>query len=223
MAVTNCALCLRDLPIFEGIEIKSFEDICSETTKKVFQKGELIFSQGNPADTIFLIKEGSIKLAQVTEDGREVILGILGKGDIVGESALFQRREHLASAIALEESKVCSISHKQMEKLIMDHPLLAMQLITNLGKKFYSVMEQKSELYSQTVEQRVLKLFVRLAREYGQPVSEGCLIPLKLTQQDIANMLGVSRVTVVQVLKELRKANRLDKQGKYYVLRDRCF
>lgn len=218
----GCAICLRDLPIFDGLEGEDFSNICLTASKHVLEKGEYLFHQGDTAETIYLIKEGTIKLAQYTEEGREIILDIVGRGDVLGETALFNQQKHQASAIAQEKVKVCSISLGQFEKLILAKPAIAVKIIANLGQKLYLAMQQLGDVTNHSVADKLTRLLFRLAREYGQKTPEGQLIVLSLTQQDLANMVGASRVTVVQVLKRLKEKGVLIKKDRYYLLQDRC-
>ena len=223
MLATSCAVCLKELPMFQGLETKQFDKICQSSAKLALHKGEVLFNQGDKASSLYLLKEGSIKLSQFTEEGKEVILEVMGKGDIIGETSLFQQGEFPVTAIAMEESRVCSISRKALEQLIIEEPLIAIEIIASLGRKLYDSQQQRTELSTLTVSQRIMRLFLRLAKDYGQETSEGTVVKLHLTQQDIANLVGVSRVMVVQVLKELKAEGRLIRSGKYYSLKDRCF
>ncbi len=81
-------LCLQDVPMFSGIEGAAFHSVCNITNKRYHKKGEFLFRQGDPADAIYHIKEGSFILVYITENGEEVIVRIVGPGEIIGETAL---------------------------------------------------------------------------------------------------------------------------------------
>jgi len=220
----NRRLCLRDLPLFECVEQQVFSQICRQAaTKKHYQRGDILFHQGDPSDNLFLVKEGSFKLVRVNEEGKEVILQLAGKGEVLGEATLFREGTQPTSAIALEPARVCSLSRQRLEQIIRESPDLAMQVIFSLGSRLYDTWEQVIELRTGSTREKVLNLFIRLAGEHGQPRSEGTMIKLHLTQQDIANFVGASRVMVAQALKELTDRNCIEKVDKYFILRDRCF
>ena len=220
--MSRCIFCLQDLPIFEGLEVEDFSNVCLTATKKMLEKGEYLFHQGDLAETMYLIKTGTIKLVQYTEEGKEIILDIIGRGDVLGETALFKQQNYLTSAIAVEKVKVCSISLGQFEKLITAKPSIAVKIIANLGQKLYSTMQQVGDIANHLVADKVIRILLRLAREYGEETSGGQLIELHLTQQDLANMVGSSRVMVAQVLKNLKARGIITKKGKYYLLQDQC-
>lgn len=220
--MSKCAICLHDLPIFEGLDSEDFASVCLTAAKQKLEKGECLFHQGDPSETLYLIKEGTVKLVQYTEEGREIILDVVGRGEVLGETALFQQQKHFASAIALEMVKVCSISLNQFEQLIMAKPAIAMKIIANLGQKLYLTMQQLGDVTNNSVAEKLTRLLLRLAREYGEETPEGHLVALNLTQQDLANMVGASRVMVAQVLKQFKEKGFLIKKDKYYVIQDRC-
>jgi len=222
--VENRRLCLSDLPLFNCVEQEVFSQVCrGAAVKRHYQRGNVLFHQGDSADTLFLIKEGSFKLVRVNEEGKEVILQVASKGEVLGEAALFREGTQPAAAIALEEARVCSLSRQRLEQIIRESPDLALQVIYSLGNRLYNTWEQVTELRTGSTREKVLNLLIRLAGEYGEPCPEGTIIKLRLTQQDIADFVGASRVMVAQALKELTARKCILREDKYFILKDRCF
>ncbi|MFZ7101608.1 MAG: Crp/Fnr family transcriptional regulator [Peptococcaceae bacterium] len=216
-------LCLRDLPIFSDLDEESFKFVCLAAAKNEIKRGTALFNQGDIVDSIYLVKEGRFKMVQVTPDGHEVILQIFGQGEAIGEAALFQDKYQPAAAIALEDSKICAVGRPILEKIIKDKPEIAIKIICNLGSYLYRTWEHISELNTQTTQEKVLGLLIRLSQEYGESCAEGTRIKIRLTQQDIASMIGSSRVMVVQSLKELMAQNYLRRENRFYILKYKCF
>lgn len=220
--MAGCVVCLHGLPIFDGLPMDEFKNVCLNASKRTLKKGDYLFYQGRPADTIYLIKDGAVKLVQVTKDGKEIILDIVGRGSVLGETALFKTQTHLSDAVALDAVHVCSFSMPQFETLIEEKPKIALSIISNLGQKLYSTMQQLGDTANHSVEEKLLAMLFRLAQEHGKETAAGQLIQLNLTQQDMASMIGASRVMVAQVLKQLKEQGILSREGKYYLLTDRC-
>ncbi|MBO8169866.1 MAG: Crp/Fnr family transcriptional regulator [Thermoanaerobacteraceae bacterium] len=216
----RCILCLQELPIFQGLDRNQFANVCFSTTKKRLDKGEFLFYQGQRANTIYLVKSGKLKLIQATEGGREIILDVIGPGEVLGETSLFHEQEQLFSAVALEETNLCCFSRQQFEKLIQQDTSLAVRIISYLSQKLYETMRQVGEVATQSVKEKILRLLFRLAGEYGREITSGTVIEVEVTQQELANMVGASRVMVAQVLKELKEVGVVDREGKYYVLKN---
>lgn len=217
-------LCIRHLPFFERAEQGLFGCmICRKAAqRRYYQRGDTFFRQGDPCDAVYLIKEGSIKLVHVTEDGKEVILQVVGKGEVLGEASLFREEAHLATAIVIEDARVCVVTRQRMEDAIRKSPDLALQVITSLGNRLYEAWEQVTNLNTGNTREKIINLLVRLASEHGEKYERETIIRLYLTQQEIADFVGASRVMVAHALKELTTSGLLRKDGKHYVLTDKC-
>jgi len=217
-------LCLFDIPLFSGLNKDSFQVICRAANKQSKRKGEILFYQGDTADTIYIVKEGNFKLIRTTEDGDEAILQIVNPGEILGESALFRSSTtHPVTAMAMEESKVCSIDRNTFERVIKAESDLAWQMIESLSSRLYNTWEQLTESNTQNAREKVLSLLVRLAQEHGEACPQGQYIKIRLTQQEIASLVGVSRVMASQVINDLIADNYLSKEKKNYILKTKCF
>ncbi|MEL7564247.1 MAG: Crp/Fnr family transcriptional regulator [Dehalobacterium sp.] len=219
----RCIICLQELDLFQGLEREQFINLCQCTTKKRLCKGDYLFFQGEMTSTIYLIKSGKLKLVQTTEDGRESILDVCGPGEILGELSLFQEQKEPSSAVAMEEANICCFGRQQFKELIRQDPSFALRIISYLGEKRYESLHKQREETRQTVKEKLLHLFYRFANDYGQKHESGLLIDLKVTQQELADMIGSSRVMVVHALKELEGANIIRREKRYYVLKkDPC-
>ncbi|GAV23253.1 Crp/Fnr family transcriptional regulator [Carboxydothermus pertinax] len=135
----RCLLCLKELPIFQGLDLSEFVNVCLSTSKKRVSKESFLFCQGDPVNTVYLIKAGKFKLVQVTDEGREIIFDVIGPGEVLGETALFQNldQEHIFSAVAMEDAMVCCFSRQQFEDLLKKNPDFAIKIIRYLGQKLY--------------------------------------------------------------------------------------
>jgi CRP/FNR family transcriptional regulator len=219
----RCIICLQELELFQGLESEQLANLCACTARKKLPKGERLYRQGEITRTIYLIKSGKLKLVQSTEDGRETILDVCGPGEVLGELSLFQEQDEPSSAIAMEEASICCFGKQQFETLVKQDPSFALRIISYLGQKRYEAMQKQSEDNRQTVKEKVLSLLYRFANEYGEKRADGLLIDLKITQQELADMIGSSRVMVVQALKELKAFNVIDREKRYYILKkDPC-
>lgn len=216
----HCIICLQELDLFQGLKQEQFSDLCKCTMRKRLPKGHYLFHQGETIGTIFLIKSGKLKLVQTAEDGHEIILDVCGPGEVLGELSLYQEQNSHSSAKAMEEVCVCCFSKRQFEKLIKQDSSFAMRIIGYLGQKRYETLQKSGKESGLPVKERLLQLFYRFAEEFGLKTSGSTLIDLKITQQELADMIGSSRVMVVQALKELKAANIIDRKNRYFVLKN---
>lgn len=134
-------LCLRELPLFQGLAEADFYDICPGIVNKSIARGQFLFRQGEQDHSVYLIKAGKVKLVQNTEDGREIIINIVGPGEVIGETTLFQGNESPFSAVALESVSLCCFNRRQFESIIQNNPPFAVKIIGHLAGKLNSTMQ----------------------------------------------------------------------------------
>ncbi len=215
----RCVLCLKELLLFEGLDKEDFYSICPGAMNKAVLKGQYLFRQGEHDHAVYLIKSGKLKLIQNTEEGREIIINIIGPGDVLGETALFQEQEMTFSAVAIEDVRLCAFNRSDLEMIVQRNPEFAVKIISHLARKLNAAMQQVSEVSGASVKEKLLRLLLRLANEYGKITSDMTIIELKITQQEMGSMIGASRVKVSQVLRELKAAGILGNNGKYYMIK----
>ena len=216
----RCLICLQELDLFQGLERVQFTSLCQCTIRKRLSKGHYLFHQGDLRGTIFLIKSGKLKLVQNAEDGHETILDICGPGEVLGELSLYQEQKEHSSAIAMEEACICCFSKIQFESLIKQDPSFALRIINYLGQKRYDNILNSEKESRGTVKEKLLRLFYSLAEQYGRKLPNSTMIDLIITQQELADMIGSSRVMVIQALNVLKEANIIDRKKRYYILKD---
>jgi CRP/FNR family transcriptional regulator len=215
--------CLRELPIFGGLESSAFRSVCVTTARRRFPKGSYLFRQGETPDTVFLIKAGRVKLVALNDGAKEVISNIVGPGDLVNETALFTDLEYASDAVALEDTLACCYNRRQFETMVLEDPNIALQVIRYLAQKLHESDQARTEQVGMSVKDRVIRVLLKLADEHGTHRMGGMLIDAPITQSEIAAMVGASRVKVAQVLSELRSADLIERRGRHYIIKmDRC-
>lgn len=212
-------LCLKELPLFQGLNEAEFFGICPGTINKSVSKGQFLFRQGDLNKAVYLVKSGKLKLLQNTEDGRETIIGIAGPGEVLGETTLFQEQGLAFSAVAIENARLCGFDRRSLETVIENNPGFAVKIISHLAHKLNTTIQQVSESAGASVKEKLLRLLVKLANEHGTTTSGMTKVELNITQQEMGNMIGASRVKVAQVLKELRDAGVIANKGRYYTIK----
>ena len=166
------------------------------------RRGEWIFVLGDPADSIYLLQEGRMKITALSEEGHEVLHEIIGPGEIFGDTSTILGIPRTTSAQALETSLLCEIRQKDFESLLREYPEMSLQLLKSVGLRLKKAEAQLVNVVCNDVSTRVREALINLiATEPGirpdQPVRIG------ITQQDLANLIGASRQKTWQALKEL--------------------
>lgn len=218
--VEPAGLCMADLPIFAGLGPEERMTIHLLASKRAYRRGEVVFHAGDPADRVYLIKSGKVRLYRVSDDGRELTLGYLKPDDIFGEHTLFEGIDQAMTAEVIEDAFVCSCDRAGFQRLITDNPEVSLKVIRGLAERVNSITERLAELAFASVKDRVMQALTRLATEYGRPTAGGTEVELDLTHQDLACLVNASRTMVTLCLKELREEGRV-RQERRFVVTDR--
>ncbi|MFW6034919.1 MAG: Crp/Fnr family transcriptional regulator [Halanaerobiales bacterium] len=192
--------CLKELVIFSKLEWNEVQLICEMAYEKQYHKNEIIFFEESENEELYILVEGRVKLSMLSPDGKEKAITILQQGDIFGEISLFNDDSHPITAEVMEDARLVIISLEDLESIIMKKPGVAIKIIQALSRKTRLLTGQVRELVFHDAEGRLASLLVRFAEDFGIDVKSGKMIDLIMTHQDIANLIGTSRVTVTKLI-----------------------
>lgn len=170
------------------------------------EKGKVLFDQGDEARLVYLIKRGTVRIARRTADGKDVTVAILGASDIFGEEVVFSKVERRTIAVCMTDVLLCHARAEHVYGLMTQFPQLAVNVAKYISEQREDAMAIAEDLAFLTVSERLLRVFGRLAHEYGKPVSGGTLLDIRLTHNDLASLVGSTRETVSVKLGELVRA-----------------
>lgn len=190
------------LDLLQGMSQEAVHRINTMTRITKRRRGEWVFVHGDPADTIYLVQKGRMKITALSEDGHEVVHEIIGPGEVFGYTSTILHIPRTTSAQALEASLLCEIRQTDFESLLTAYPELSLRLLKSAGLKLKKAEAQLLNVVCNDVSTRVREALVDLmAFESGiQPDQP---IRIKITQQDLANLIGASRQKTWAALKEL--------------------
>jgi|TARA_B100001079_G_C16387605_1_gene505203 CRP-like cAMP-binding protein len=204
---------LATVPIFSDLSAKVLDELLSRMTKRSYQKNNMILMEDEFGDTFFIIASGSIKITRVSEDGREVILAMLGEGEFFGEMSLLDGETRSANAIAIEESDVLILKRHDFLLFLERFPRIAISLLTEMAGRIRKSDQQIESLSLSDAEHRIGITLIRMAEELGT-IRQGKVEISNLPyQQDIANMAGTSRETVSRMMKILEDKGFIKRSG----------
>ena len=188
--------------LFEGMSQAAVHRFNAIMRSRKRRRGEWIFVHGDPAETIYFLQKGRMKLTALSEDGHEVVHEIVGPGEIFGHTSTLLGIPRTTSAQTLEPSLLCEIRQKDFELLLTEYPELSLQLLKSVGLRLKKAEAQLLNVICNDVSTRVREALINLiASESGVETDEP--VTIKITQQDLANLIGASRQKTWQVLKEL--------------------
>lgn len=187
---------LATVPLFKSLdstELARFADVVRE---KSYPKGSVILFEDDPGDALFVVRDGRVKVVLVAEDGREVILGILGVGEHFGELSLIDDQPRSAHVIAMEESILLVLRREDFRRRVEASPSIAWSLLAELSRRLRRADGKIGSLVLLDVPGRIARMLLDSAEESGSPVIEK-----PLTHQTIAHVIGASRETVSRAMR----------------------
>jgi CRP/FNR family transcriptional regulator, cyclic AMP receptor protein len=196
----NEAAYLKQVHIFNSLSTEELQTLALAVRKRTFRPNEVIFHRDDPGQVLYVIKEGKVKICLFSPDGQEISLVIFGKSDYFGELALLDGRPRSANAIALEKVECLTLQRNDFQNAIMKHPQIAIHVMEVLCERLRKTDQTVEDLIFLDVYGRVAKKLLELAASHGVKIATGTRIDLRLTQQELASMVGASRESVNKVL-----------------------
>jgi CRP/FNR family transcriptional regulator, cyclic AMP receptor protein len=186
-------------------------NVTGERTVSAYQNGQIIFSQGEPADSIFYIQEGQVKLTVLSEQGKEAIVAILGSGDFCGEGCLAGQPRRMATAAAMNDCKIMRLEKAAMIRLLHDEQDFSERFMAHLLARNVRVEADLVDQLFNSSEKRLARLLLILAK-FGK---EGRPEPViaKISQEMLADMIGTTRSRVSFFMNRFRKLGLISYNG----------
>ena len=205
---------LQSVPIFSDLSPSDLNKIAERMIQRTYAKGQMILLEDDLGQTFFVIAGGSVKITRLSDDGREVILAMLGESDFFGEMSLLDGAGRSANVVALEASEVLTLSRNNFLEILQDYPKISISLLDELTQRIRKSDQQIESLSLSDVEQRIGITLIRLAEELGTIKQGNVKIKNLPYQQDIANMAGTSRETVSRTFKLLEEKGLVTREGR---------
>lgn len=203
----NCrgGLCASKVPIFENLNNEELLEIVQTINHKEYSKGDVIFTEGNIANTLYFINEGKIKLYKYTKDGKEQILHVLSEGDFFGELDLIKPSKYGFNAKAIINAKICTLTKDEMKDIMMKNPEIGIKVLETVGERLSKVENLAQNLATNDVDSRMAYLLIDLMEKYGEIIEDNISIKLPLSREDMASYIGITRETISRKLKKFEE------------------
>lgn len=186
--------------LFRGLDAKDIASIAGAAQRRRVTKGASFFHQGSPASALHVLTVGRAKLIQTTAEGHQMLVRIVGPGDMFGGVALLGDAVYPATAEALHASEAIAWSGDALTQLMGRFPKLAVNALRVLATRMQELQERYQELTTERVERRVARAVLRLARQVGRKETRGILIDMALSRQDLAELTGTTVYTVSRII-----------------------
>jgi CRP/FNR family cyclic AMP-dependent transcriptional regulator len=209
---------LGEIPLFEGLPQDRLTRLSTTLRKKSVPAGTNMITAEQPGEVVYVVLEGTVKILIEQMDGREVILAFLGAGDTVGEMSLVDSAGRSANVMTMEKCMLLWMDRATFQELLRNVPEFAQNLVKLLAGRLRMANEQIQSLSSLDVAGRLARQILAFAERYGRAEEGGTRIPLRLTQSDLAELVGASRERVNQVMVEFRQKSYLSVDSSHRVL-----
>lgn len=191
--------------------------------KKVnFKKDSILYYAGEPIDFVYIVLKGRVQLYLIHEDGKEKALAIIGQNGLLGEYKKQNNNYYLTSAQTVSDTTLAIISKTTFERYLLDNKVLAQQRLEMLSLKLEVYANSALQLSYDNSFNRIVRVFLNLADSYGENVGEDKIkISITFTHQEVAYLIGSTRVTVANVIKNLIDQQLIKKSGRHYYILDK--
>lgn len=195
--------CAKKVSLFASLSDDELMQMTSLIAQKHFDKGEIIFSEGQDFDQLYIVNQGSMKVLKYNKDGKEQILYILSEGEFLGDLSLLKKGILPFSAIALEDITLCTIHKNDFDHIIKTNPSISLKVLEYAHDRIYELENLIQTVTTKDIDTRLATLLLNLSKSFGQKSSHNAqevYINLTMSREDMANFIGVTRETVSRKL-----------------------
>jgi CRP/FNR family cyclic AMP-dependent transcriptional regulator len=216
VSATASTLLLKNVPLFNTLPENQLTLLTQVLKREHFSKHQIIFSAGEKTEMLYAVISGRIKVAMGDDQGKEVVLAMLGPGEYFGEMALLDGGSRSANVIAVEACELLSLSKIEFTKFLENNFSMTMMVIRGLVKRLREADKKISSLALMDVYGRVARLLLEMAED----IDGKRAIVKKIARKDIANMIGASREMVTRVMKDLETRGMIEIKAESIILKD---
>ena len=203
--------------LFQGISETESQRIARLCAERMYRKGATIFSKGDPSNALFIIKTGRVRILSLSDKGTETIVHILKEGAIFGELLLSEEKRAFTT-VAGTDALVTVLSKGSLVEILAAIPTVSKNFIRLLSKRLTKVEMEFGDFGHTWSYNRLAKILLQLCEEHGKETPQGIMIPLRLTHEDLANLIGTTRETVTTQMIRFRRMGLVKRQDRFLVL-----
>ncbi len=194
---------LQMVDIFHGLSKAEMQEMDRTTTMSTCRKGRIFYQPEDTSEVLFILKKGRVQLYRISPGGKKLVVSTIGAGTIFGEMAIIGQRMHNTFAEAVENCLLCVMSRRDVERLILGKPSVALRIMDLMAKRLNEVETRLEDMAFKSIPARLALLLLRLREEQGDTI-------YGYTHQDLADAVGTYRETTTQTLNEFKSQNLID-------------
>jgi CRP/FNR family transcriptional regulator/CRP/FNR family cyclic AMP-dependent transcriptional regulator len=195
----------QSIPLFKDLSEAELAMLARHAVPRQFSPEQIILLAEEEGDTMFVIRQGTVKVSVITDEGREIILDLLGTGDFFGEMALLDGYPRSATVTAMEATELVMLRRSDFLGLLHREPQIASKLLVELTTRLRRADRKIETLALVNSTSKILKILMELGERYGTYTKDGVILHHPPTQQELGNMVGISRETTSRILNDLKR------------------
>jgi CRP-like cAMP-binding protein len=211
---------LRNVPLFADLTERELEMLADRALSRQYQPGEMIFSEGDPCEGLYVVQAGSVKIFNASASGREQVLHIETAGNSLAELPVFDGGSYPASTVAVNPCTLLFISKKDFRALCLERPEMALKVLKVVSSRLRQLVGMIEELSFTTVRNRLASWLLQQAREKGQKTARGIEFGLSINNQELAFQIGTVRELVSRNLSHFQSEGMLKIEGRNILIQD---
>ncbi|MBS0170901.1 MAG: Crp/Fnr family transcriptional regulator [Nitrospira sp.] len=217
-SIPNKLWFLKHIRLFDGISSSAMHEMEKITRMEEIKKRQPLYLPGDPSSSVYLLKRGRVKIANTAPNGKEVTFEIIEAGEVFGELDVLQDTPRSTSAETLDDALICVIPRKEFDQYLAMHPNVTINLTKLIGLRLKKIQSRVEDLVFRDVPARLAHLLSELGKNEGDPDPQGVRLKVKLTHQEMANLIGCSRETVSTTLGQFREEGLIQTDGRTVVI-----
>jgi CRP-like cAMP-binding protein len=211
---------LNGAPLFAALDPEAAAALRASMIEVPLTRGDVLFTEGEPGDRLYVVADGKIKLGHTSGDGRESLLAVMGPGDMFGELSLFDPGPRTATATALTDARCLGLGHEALRPWLTGRPEVAEELLQALAQRLRRTNDAMADLVFSDVPGRVAKALLDLGEKFGESRPDGLYVEHDMTQEELAQLVGASRETVNKALADFGQRGWIKLESRSVTLTD---
>lgn len=212
-ATASVRSALAQVSLLGELSPRELDELSVSLRRRRYRKGEVILVQGEPGTTMYLIESGRVRIAATSAQGKEVILALRGPGEFFGEMALLDGEPRSADAIAHEASTLLLLERTDFKRYLEARPKLAIRMLAAISRRLRQSTQMVEDAAFLDVPGRLARVLLDLASSHGKQTEQGIVITSRLTQSELASMVGATRESVNKWLGSYERLGLLRRSG----------
>jgi CRP-like cAMP-binding protein len=212
---------LKKIPLLQDLPADAMSRLAESVEINEVRRRQVVYLPGDPGHSVYFVNGGRVKISKVTRDGKELTLAYRGPGDLFGELAMVDGGPREEMAEAMDNALLTEMERGDFEHLVQGHPLLGFRLAKLLTVRRREIENKIENLVFKDVNAKLAELLLRLGSDYGVDDARGTLVALKITHQEMANLIGSTRETVSLTLSQFKRRGLIRTEGRKVIISDR--